>query len=221
MRTQREDVDRRTRSLERSLHELYEREQRLLDERTALSTQRREFERSRPADRDSGRPLKPVDSGFLQACEPALSSSPLSSSTQRAILATYSDQLQELDGLPASASATFNVDSLRRSADAIHAARRVTREMDEDSAMRRWVQEGERVPSLSFLLSSFIFHIYLLILLFYLLHVFSLLLFIILPTGLELPEWRASISHDAQRHEFFLIILSLFFYTLPISGLNY
>ena len=192
-------MEKRSENIERSLQDLYAREQRILDEKTEMARQRRDIERlehqsiplcescRQPVQDALGVPFSPhplgagFGSGFGAGLGPGAgpgfgagvgpgagvgsgagfgpgaalgvgmgaadgfgrSLSPISS---QALLASYTKQLHHIDNAPvAFTTLTPSGDSLRRSAEAIHAARRVTQEIEEDSAMRSWILEGEKV----------------------------------------------------------------------------
>ena len=185
----REENETRSRNLQRSYKELYEREQRLLDERTELAREKREFdvERARgficsscaqpiadtlgllaqpstsPGATGGGGPGTPIvfsgpatpQGSARLGGEPVLAQAeqtPLVASRQL----SWQQQQQGASSaggstLALSRTGSMNmldgggVASLRRAAEAISQARTLAHDMENDSALRRWIQEGERV----------------------------------------------------------------------------
>ena len=185
----REENETRARNLQRSYKEMYEREQRLLDERTEFAREKREFdvERARgficsscaqpiadtlgllaqPSTGGGGPgtpivfsgPATPQGSARLGG-EPVLAQAeqmPLMASRQLsfqqpgATLGTTGTSSAGGSTLALSRTGSMNmldcggVASLRRSAEAISQARTLAHDMENDSALHRWIQDGERV----------------------------------------------------------------------------
>ena len=189
----REENETRSRNLQRSYKELYEREQRLLDERTELAREKREFDVQRargficsscaqpiadtlgllaqpsmsPGATGGGPGTPIVFSGsatpqgsarlggepvLAQAEQtPLMASRQLSFQQQGATLGATGASSAGGSTLALSRTGSMNmldgggVASLRRAAEAISQARTLGHDMENDSALRRWIQEGERV----------------------------------------------------------------------------